>query len=92
MSSSLWRIIAKPESGPEKCRDPQLHRQEGVIKMERSEIERIIGLVLKAVAVGMSVVSIVMGLIPDVADVNTQITLLSVGLAALAVAALQQEE
>ena len=60
--------------------------------MEKLEIQRITGLVLKAVAVGMSVVSIVMGLIPDVADVNTQITLLSVGLAALAVAALQQEE
>jgi hypothetical protein len=32
-----------------------------------------------------------MGFIPDVADAKTQITLLSVGLAALAVAALQQE-
>jgi len=32
-----------------------------------------------------------MGFIPDVADVNTHITLLSIGLAALAVAALQDE-
>jgi hypothetical protein len=40
----------------------------------------------------MSVVSIVMGFIPNVADVNTHITLLSIGLAALAVAALQKEE
>ena len=54
--------------------------------------KKIINLVLKAVAVGMSVASIVMGFIPDVADVDTHITLLSIGLAALAVAALQKEE
>ena len=60
--------------------------------MNKSEIERIIGLVLKAVAVGMSVVSIVLGFLPDVADVDTHITLLSIGLAALAVAVLQKEE
>jgi hypothetical protein len=58
--------------------------------MENSK--KIINLVLKAVAVGMSVASIVMGFIPDVADVDTHITLLSIGLAALAVAALQKEE
>ncbi len=58
----------------------------------KPETQRIIGLVLKAVAVGMSVASIVMGFIPGVADVDTHITLLSVGLAALAVAALWQEE
>ena len=60
--------------------------------MKKSEIQRITRLVLKAVAVGMSVASIVMGFIPDVTDVNTHITLLSIGLAALAVAALQKEE
>jgi hypothetical protein len=60
--------------------------------MEKSEISRITGLVLKAVALGMSVVSIVLGFIPDAADASTQITLLSIGLAALAVAALQGEE
>jgi hypothetical protein len=60
--------------------------------MEKSEIQRITSLVLKAVAVGMSVASIVMGFIPDVADVDAHITLLSIGLAALAVAALQKEE
>ena len=60
--------------------------------MEKAEIQRITSLVLKAVAVGMSVVSIVMGFLPDVADVDTHITLLSIGLAALAVAALQKEE
>jgi hypothetical protein len=54
--------------------------------------QRIISLVLKAVAVGMSVVSIVLGFLPDAADVATQITLLSIGLFALAVAALQKEE
>jgi len=36
------------------------------------------------VAVGMSVASIVMGFLPDVADVDTHITLLSIGLFALA--------
>ena len=53
---------------------------------------RIISLILKALAVGMSVVSIVMLFLPDVGDVDTHITLLSIGLAALAVAALQGDE
>jgi len=60
--------------------------------MEKAETQRIIGLVLKAVAVGMSVASIVMGFLPDVATVDTHITLLSIGLFTLAVAALQKEE
>jgi putative Mn2+ efflux pump MntP len=64
--------------------------QKGVKKME--DPKKIINLVLKAVAVGMSVASIVMGFLPDAADVDTHITLLSIGLAALAVAALQKEE
>ena len=60
--------------------------------MEKGQTTKIVGIVLKAVAVGMSVASIVMGFIPDVADVDTHITLLSIGLAALAVAALQKED
>jgi putative Mn2+ efflux pump MntP len=60
--------------------------------MERSKAQRISSLVLKAVAIGMSVVSIVLGFLPAVADVDTLITLLSIGLFALAVAALQKEE
>ena len=60
--------------------------------MKKSKIQRIASLVLKAVAVGMSIASIVMGFFPNVADVDTHITLLGVGLAALAVAALQKEE
>jgi len=59
--------------------------------MEKSEIQRIPSIVLKAVAVGMSVASIVMGFLPDVASVDTHVTLLGIGLAALAVAALQKE-
>ncbi|MGB5933758.1 MAG: hypothetical protein WBH57_11910 [Anaerolineae bacterium] len=55
-------------------------------------VQTIVTLVLKAVAVGMSVASIVLGFLPDVADVNTHLTLLSIGLFALAVAALQKEE
>ena len=54
--------------------------------------KRIINLVLKAVAVGMSIARIVMGFLPDAATVDTHIMLLSIGLAALAVAALQKEE
>ena len=60
--------------------------------MNKPEIARITRLVLKAVAVGMSVASIVMGFIPSVADTDTQMTLLGIGLAALAVAALQDEK
>jgi len=55
-------------------------------------IQRITSLVLKAVAVGMSVASIVMGFFPEMANADTRIALLSIGLAALAVAALQKEE
>jgi len=53
--------------------------------------QRIINLVLKAVAVGMSVVSIVLLFLPDAADIDTHVTLLSIGLFTLAVAALQKE-
>ena len=59
--------------------------------MKKSELQRILNLVLKALAVGMSVSSIVIGFIPEAADADTQVTLLGIGLAALAVAALQQE-
>jgi hypothetical protein len=54
--------------------------------------QNIVNLVLKAVAVGMGIVSIVLSFLPDVSDVNTHITLLSIGLTALAIAALQKEE
>jgi len=53
--------------------------------------QRIINLVLKAVAVGMSVASTVLLFLPDAADIDTHVTLLSIGLFALAVAALQKE-
>lgn len=54
--------------------------------------QKIISLVLKAVAVAMPIASIVMGFFPDVADVDTHITLLGIGLFTLAVAALQKEK
>jgi hypothetical protein len=60
--------------------------------MKKSETQRITDLVLKAVALGMSVVSIVLGFIPNAGDVDTHITLLGIGLAALAISALQKEE
>jgi ABC-2 type transport system ATP-binding protein len=40
---------------------------------------RIIGLVLKAIALGMAVVSIVLGFLPEAAGASTQVTLLSTG-------------
>ena len=54
--------------------------------------QTIISLVLKAVALGMAVVSIVLGFLPQAADISTQVTLLSIGLFALALAALQKEQ
>ena len=57
-----------------------------------NKYEKIIGLVLKAVALAMGVASIVMGFIPNAADMDTHITLLSIGLAALALSSLMKEE
>ena len=54
--------------------------------------EKITGLVLKAVALAMGVASIVMGFIPNAADMDTHITLLSIGLAALALSSLMKDE
>ncbi len=54
--------------------------------------QKIVRLVLKAVALGMAVVSIILGFLPEAADVSTQVTLLSIGLFTLALAALQKEE
>ena len=55
-----------------------------------NSVQEIVPLVLKAVALAMGVVSIVLGIL-NVADASTQITLLSIGLLALALAALQKE-
>lgn len=49
----------------------------------------IISLVLKAVAMGMAIASLVLGFFPKETSVKTHITLLSIGLTALAVASLQ---
>lgn len=48
----------------------------------------IILLVLKVVAMAMAIVSIVMGFFPGETTVNTHITMLSIGLAALAIESL----
>ena len=53
---------------------------------------RIIDLDLKAVVLGMAVVSLVLGFLLEAGDIGTQVTLLSVGLFTLALAALQKEE
>lgn len=55
----------------------------------RSKIMDIISLVLKAVAMGMAIASLVLGFFPKETSVKTHITLLSIGLTALAVASLQ---
>ena len=52
------------------------------------KVQNITALVLKAVAVGMSVASVVLGFL-DAVDLNTRVMLLGIGLFALAVAALQ---
>ncbi len=54
-----------------------------------SQTTRIVNLVLKAVALAMGVVSIVLGVL-NTATVQTHITLLGLGLFALALAVLQQ--
>ena len=54
--------------------------------------QNIVGLILKAVALAMSVASIVLGFLPDAADLDTHLTLLGIGLFALAVAAFRKEE
>ena len=53
------------------------------------KIQNIIQTVLKAVALGMAVASLVLGYISAI-DVETQVGLLSLGLFTLAVAALQK--
>jgi hypothetical protein len=53
--------------------------------------KKIITLILKAVAMAMAIASIVMGFFPGETSGETHITLLGIGLAALAVAALQKE-
>ena len=60
--------------------------------MNKTQTQRTVNLVLKAVAVGMSTASLVMGFIPGVADADTQVTLLGVGLADLAVESLTEED
>jgi hypothetical protein len=50
-------------------------------------INNIISLILKVVAMAMAIVSIVMGFFPKETSVDTHITMLSIGLAALAISA-----
>lgn len=54
-------------------------------------VQSTINLVLKAVAVGMSIAAVVLGIL-GTGDVNTQVNLLGIGLFALSLAALQKEE
>lgn len=54
-------------------------------------MNKILELVLKAVALAMAVVSLVLGFIPEAGSFDTNITLLGIGLAALALTSLQNE-
>ena len=56
------------------------------------DTNKIIVLVCKGVALAMGVASIVIGFIPDAADMDTHITLQSIGLTALALTSLMKEE
>lgn len=53
------------------------------------DVNMIIQLVLKVVAMAMGIVSIVLGFFPQGRNTKTQVTQLSIGLTALAIAALQ---
>jgi len=54
--------------------------------------KKIINLILKAVAIAMSIASIVMGFFPGETTIEPHIPLLSIGLATVAVTALQNED
>ena len=53
--------------------------------------KKILELVLKVVALGMAIASLVLGFIPEAGSFDTSITLLGIGLAALALTSLQNE-
>ncbi len=56
-----------------------------------TKVQSTINLVLKAVAIGMAIPSIIL-LVLDVAPLETSVTLLSIGLLALAVASLSETQ
>jgi threonine/homoserine efflux transporter RhtA len=56
-----------------------------------TKVQSTINLVLKAVAIGMAIPSIIL-LVLDVASLETNVMLLSIGLLALAVASLSETE
>ena len=55
------------------------------------DTNKIIVLVFKVVALAMGIASIVMGFIPNAADMDTHIAFLGIGLTALGVASLMKE-
>jgi hypothetical protein len=54
----------------------------------KMEVNMIIQLVLKVVALAMGIASVVLGFFPKEMDTKTHITLLSIGLAALGIASI----
>ena len=78
----------------ERCQTKTYSRSTGnlpksIERRKKIEIKNIIELILKVMAMSMAIVSIVMGFFPREINVKTHIPLLSIGLAALAIAALQ---
>ncbi|MBN2556263.1 MAG: hypothetical protein JXA97_10035 [Anaerolineales bacterium] len=65
-------------------------RQQTLAEPRTDSLSKIFSLVLKAVALGMGVCSLVLTVLPGAGQSDTLITLLSIGLAALAMHALQQ--
>jgi len=61
------------------------------MQQTQNKRQNIVRLILKAVAVGMSVASVTLGFLGAV-DLTTQVNLLGIGLFALALAALQTED
>ena len=59
---------------------------------ENERPKKIINLILKTMAMAIPIVSLVMGFFPGEADVETHITMLSIGLVALAIAAIRESE
>jgi hypothetical protein len=76
------------KTGEEKSSSARRHPRGKIMENPRKTIK----LILKAVALAMAIASIVTGFFPGETTVETHITLLSIGLTALAIAALQKEE
>ncbi|UCD37572.1 MAG: hypothetical protein JSW54_12200 [Fidelibacterota bacterium] len=86
---------ALPQAPEDKAGNTNLFEQERsdtmrTVKKERTHSKQIIGGVLKTVSLGMAACSLTMGIFGE-ADVNTQMTMLGLGVFTLAVASIQDQ-